>query len=43
MVTIHEKNWRLTSIVTKQKINFVVVERIKQTRVNQLVPLSWCK
>ena len=29
IVTIHEKNWRLNRIVTKQKMNFVVVERIE--------------
>ena len=28
-VTTHAKNWRITSVVTKQKMNFVVVERIK--------------
>ena len=28
-VTIHEKNWKLTSIITKQKINFFVIGRIK--------------
>ena len=26
---IHEKNGRFNSVVTKQKMNFVVVERIK--------------
>ena len=25
----HEKKWRLTGVITKQKINFVVAERIK--------------
>ena len=35
-MTIHEKNWRLTSVVTEQKMNFVVVERIKLIRLNQL-------
>ena len=29
MVTIHEKNCIFTSVVTKQKTNFVVSERIK--------------
>ena len=28
-VARHEKNWRLTGVITKQKINFVVAERIK--------------
>ena len=28
MVTVDEKNWRLNSVVTKQKMNFVVFERI---------------
>ena len=32
MVAMLDKNWRL--IVTKQKMNFVVAERIKQTRLN---------
>ena len=29
IVTVDEKNWRLNSVVTKQKMNFVVFERIK--------------
>ena len=28
--TIHEKNWRLDSVVAKQKMNVVVIEQIKQ-------------
>ena len=35
-MTIHEQNWRLTSVVMKQKMNFVVVKRIELTILNQL-------
>ena len=33
---IHETDWRFTSVVTKQQINFVAVEKIESIKLNQV-------
>ena len=41
-MTVHEKNWRFTSLVTTQKMNLLLLKGLNnQGSVNW--PLSWCK